>query len=83
MLLAEDSRGINQARRLYKQGVQVGEGGLGSETFEEDKGRFWGIVETKPYMRARQGLAEVLWVLGEREGAIEHLSDMLRLNPRG
>jgi len=32
-------------------------------------------------MRARHGLAEVLWHLGERQAAIAHLQDMLRLNP--
>jgi tetratricopeptide (TPR) repeat protein len=32
-------------------------------------------------MRARQGLADVLWHLGEREAAIGHPQDMLRLNP--
>ncbi len=37
--------------------------------------------EARPYMRARQGLAEVLWHLGERQAAIDHLQEMLRLNP--
>ena len=32
-------------------------------------------------MRARAGLAECLWELGERDTAIGHLQDMLRLNP--
>jgi tetratricopeptide (TPR) repeat protein len=32
-------------------------------------------------MRARQGLAEVLWYLGERQTALGHVRDMLRLNP--
>ncbi len=42
---------------------------------------FWGILETRPYMRARQGLAAALWHLGEREAALGHLRDLLRLNP--
>jgi tetratricopeptide (TPR) repeat protein len=40
-----------------------------------------GIFETRPYMRARLGLATCLWELGEREQAIEHYREMLRLNP--
>jgi len=32
-------------------------------------------------MRARQGLANILWELGRREEALEHYWDMLRLNP--
>lgn len=33
-------------------------------------GHFWGILETRFYMRARAGLAEALWELGERDAAI-------------
>jgi tetratricopeptide (TPR) repeat protein len=32
-------------------------------------------------MRARLGLAEALWARGLREEAVDHLTDMLRLNP--
>ncbi len=81
VLLAEATRDPAKARPLYEQGVQAGERALGPRAFVEDVGRFWGIRQTRPYMRARQGLAEVLWVLGERQAAIKHLQDMLRLNP--
>jgi tetratricopeptide (TPR) repeat protein len=81
VLLAEAATAPEEARRLYEQGVQAGERALGPDAFTEDVGHFWGIVETRPYMRARQGLAEVLWHLGERPAAIAHLQDMLRLNP--
>ncbi len=81
VLLAEAATDPQEARRLYAQGVQAGERALGLEALTEDVGHFWGIVETRPYMRARQGLAEVLWHLGERQAAIDHLQEMLRLNP--
>src|SRR5438045_5366155 len=32
-------------------------------------------------MRARQGLAHSLWTAGRRDDAVQHLQDMLRLNP--
>lgn len=32
-------------------------------------------------MRARAGLAQCLWTMGEREAAVEHYRGMLRLNP--
>ena len=32
-------------------------------------------------MRAREGLAHVLWLLGERQAAIEHFKALLQLNP--
>ena len=32
-------------------------------------------------MRAREGLAKCLFLLGKHDAAIEHFRDMLRLNP--
>ncbi|HSE84506.1 MAG TPA: tetratricopeptide repeat protein [Thermodesulfobacteriota bacterium] len=81
VLLAEETaRSIKEAKDLYEQGVKAGERALGSQ-FEEYVGHFWGVIETRPYMRARAGLAECLWMLGARQQAIEHYTDMLRLNP--
>lgn len=82
VLLAEETAtNLNDARNLYEQGVKAGERALGARAFEEDVGHFWGILETRPYMRARLGLANGLWWLGERGQAIGHYTDMLRLNP--
>ena len=57
VLLAEAATTPAAARRLYEQGVQAGERALGPEAFTADSGHFWGIVETRPYMRARQAAA--------------------------
>ncbi|HEY3232831.1 MAG TPA: hypothetical protein VGJ87_26605 [Roseiflexaceae bacterium] len=81
VLLAEMARSPQEAKDLYEQGVRAGERALGPRAFEEDVGYFWGIIETRPYMRAREGLAHCLWLLDERQQAIEHLTAMLRLNP--
>ncbi len=81
MLAQEGAKNDIEAKRHYEAGVAAGEKALGARAFEEDIGHFWGILETRPYMRARAGLAECLWAQGERGGAIAHLQDMLRLNP--
>jgi len=82
VLLAEETaRSLEEANNLYEQGMKAGERALGPQVFEEEVGHFWGIIETRPYMRARLGLAQCLWSLGERKQAIEHYTDMLRLNP--
>src|ERR1019366_3182811 len=70
-----------EALRLYEQGVAAGERALGVDAFERDVGHFWGILETRPYMRARLGLAHALWTAGRRDEAVRHLQEMLRLNP--
>lgn len=81
LLAEEKARSVAEARKYYEDGVQAGERALGPEPFEEDVGHFWGIFETRPYMRARAGLAHCLWVLGRREEAVEHQLELLRLNP--
>lgn len=80
-VIAEQTDDAEEARRLYEQGVRAGERVLGPEIFQREKGNFWGMVETRPYMRAREGLAEVLWHLGRRQEAIAHLRALLELNP--
>ena len=82
VLLAEEStRSLQEAADLYALGVEAGELALGPRPFKEDVGHFWGVLETRPYMRARCGLAQTLWAAGQRDAAIAHYRDMLRLNP--
>jgi tetratricopeptide (TPR) repeat protein len=82
VLLAEESaEEPEEAKKLYEEALKAGERALGEETFREEAGHFWGILETRPYMRARHGLALCLWVLGRREEAAEHYRRMLELNP--
>ncbi|RLE27287.1 hypothetical protein DRJ54_07935, partial [Candidatus Acetothermia bacterium] len=82
ILAVETACSTAEARDLYAQGVAAAERALGPEFFEEEVGHFWGLLSTRPYMRARLGLAQCLWELGEYEAAIEHFQDLLRLNPR-
>jgi tetratricopeptide (TPR) repeat protein len=81
LLAQETARSVNDALQLYRHGVKAGEKALGKAAFRDDVGHFWGILETRPYMRARQGLARSLWESGAREEAVTHYQDMLRLNP--
>lgn len=82
VLLAEEAaRSVEEARDYYAKGVEAGELALGPERFAEYEGQFWGFLETRPYMRARAGLATTLLKFGDVDGAIGHFRDMLRLNP--
>src|SRR3546814_19715015 len=78
---SSDLAGSQQdALALYRQGVEAGERALGDE-FEGLSGHFWGFLQTRPYMRARAGLAITLWRLGDQQAAIDHYRAMLILNP--
>jgi tetratricopeptide (TPR) repeat protein len=81
VLLAEEkAESPEEILELYSMGVEAGERALGKRTFKEDVGYFWGLQSTRPYMRARAGLAQALWDAGRCEEAVEHFWDMLRLN---
>ena len=80
-LLAEDMPDAQRARDLWQRALDAAERVLGPDAFREDVGHFWGVLETRPYMRAHAGLADALWTMGERDAAVDHWSDMLRLNP--
>ena len=82
VLLAEElAESPAEAIKFYSDGVVAGEHMLGEEAFVEDVGHFWGLIETRPYMRARAGLASCLWHTGKCKEAIGHYQELLRLNP--
>lgn len=82
VLLAEEkAKSAKEALEYYRKGVDAGSRALGTKAFNEYAGHFWGFLETRPYMRARAGLAATLDALGDVDAAIGHYRDMLRLNP--
>jgi tetratricopeptide (TPR) repeat protein len=81
VLLAEEARSIKESRDYYAKGVEAGELALGPRRFKQYAGHFWGFLETRPYMRARAGLAGTLLKLGDVDSAVAHYRDMLKLNP--
>jgi tetratricopeptide (TPR) repeat protein len=82
VLLAEEAaKSPEQALEYFRKGVEAGEQALGPEGLKEYEGHFWGFLETRPYMRARAGLAATLDALGDVDAAIGHYEEMLRLNP--
>ena len=81
VILADYATTRAEERRLFEEAVAAGERALGADFFEENVGHFWGLLETRPYMRARAALAAILWDMGEREAAVRHYQELLRLNP--
>lgn len=83
LLAEEEARTVQKSKALFQQGVEAGRRALGEDFFqdEENIGYFWGILETRPYMRALAGLANSLWQMGNEEQAVLHYRELLRLNP--
>ena len=81
LLLADFAETDDERLERIEQAQKAGRRALGIRPFQEDVGRFWTIVETRPYMRAVLRLALALWDRGRLEDATDHLDDLLRLNP--
>lgn len=81
LLLAEDERNVERHVELLEKAVQVGEKDLGKKFFMKNRGHFWGLVETRPYMRAKATYAMALEDNGLMEKAIQTYEDLLNLNP--
>ncbi len=61
--------------------VDDGARALGPKFFAANRGDFWGLLETRPYMRARSLLANALKDAGRHDEAIGHYEEMLDLCP--
>ena len=66
-----------QAEGLYHKALELAQ----PEVSDIPKGSFWGMLESRPYMRALHGLGLTAWKQGRLEGAIDTFRQMLKLNP--
>ena len=72
---------LDERIEMLKTLVKVGEQKLGKKCLEEDAGYFWGLLETRPYMRVRSQLALRLMEAERLEEAVAEHEEMLKLNP--
>jgi len=82
LLLAErNSRSQQQFVDYLEQAVKAGETSLGSEYFTQNRGHFWGLHETRPYMQALSSLAGAYRECKRSADAISLYEKSLQLNP--
>jgi tetratricopeptide (TPR) repeat protein len=81
VLLAEDASTPEAAVERYERAVLAGVAAIGADRFASLGGEFWSRLETRPYMRARLGLAQALRDVGRDDEALAHYRAMLALNP--
>ncbi len=68
---------VDALRRI----LDIGKDAMGENFFRESCGRFWGIIETRPFMRAKCLLAQQLQIIGREDETITEREEMLKLNP--
>jgi len=76
-----DARTPREMIEGLQKAVEAGERSLGQKFIRENKGHFWMLIETRPWMRAMAQLAELLRGQGIHLDAIRIYERMLELNP--
>ena len=67
-----------------REAVKAGRRDLGPKFFEKNRGHFWGLIETRPFMRAMEMLSQGLIEWGTPQALDEAITiqeEMLQLNP--
>ena len=75
-----ESRSDTELLRRLEEAISDEKERLGPDCFKENKGHFWGMHETRPYMRACLDRALALMVAGRLDEAQKALRDLILLN---
>jgi tetratricopeptide (TPR) repeat protein len=82
VLLAEENvDSAEEAVSLFTQGIAAGERALGPDFENRYLGQFWTKRETRPYLRARFGLARAYSALDRHEESVVECEAVLALDP--
>jgi tetratricopeptide (TPR) repeat protein len=76
------TRSLRDAIDTLQLAVAAGERSLGAGFINEYRGYFWLHVETRPYMRALQSLADAFFCADLNMDAVRIYARMLELNPK-
>ncbi len=81
LVLAEEAESEQEARAYLKEGITAGQRELGEAYFAENKGHFWLLSETRPYLRVCKSYADSCWFGGDMDEAAKMLEHILEYNP--
>jgi tetratricopeptide (TPR) repeat protein len=80
-ILGYEEEDADKRLGYFTQAMESFKKRYGQGYFDENTGYFWGVLETRPYMRALLVYGQSLWDSGKPKEAVETLNSMLVLNP--
>jgi len=81
ILAHEKAKTSLEAIAYFEQAIEAGKADLGEKYFEDNEGHFWGMIESRPYMRAKAYLADAFIEMKRYDKAIFQFEDCIKLNP--
>lgn len=79
--LAEHANNVEESFLLYKKAMDLGKEQLGDNYFIENKGHFWLMIDSRPFMTAKFGYADCLGAMSNINESISEYQEILVLNP--
>ena len=78
--LASKEKKVEKALALLEKGIAIGWEKFGGTFLKKNKGFFWGIHETRPFMRCLYAKSEILVLAGRTAEGAAIMEEMLELN---
>jgi len=72
---------VDSAIPYYEKAIKIGRRIFGGKYLENHRGHFWGLHETRPFMRCMFAYADMLYLKGQKKDCISILEEMIELNP--
>jgi len=70
-----------KAHKVLDKGIMIGEQLFGGDFEKENEGHFWGLTQTRPYLRMLSSKAQRLEEQNHKKEAIQIYAKIIRLNP--
>ncbi len=72
---------VDLAIIFYEKGIEIGRRLFGGKYLTKNKGRYWGLHETRPFMRCLAQYSDCLYTIGKVNESVAVLEEMIELNP--
>jgi len=69
------------ATAFFEKGISIGRKKFGGIYLKKNKGMFWGLHETRPFMRCMAEYADILFSLDRVGESVGIMEEMIELNP--
>ena len=78
--LASKEKKAEKALEFLEKGITIGRKKFGGKFLKKNKGIFWGIHETRPFMRCLCAKSEILVAMGKMAEGVAIMEEMIELN---
>ncbi len=71
---------LESASMYFEKGIAIGRRIFGGKYLEESKGVFWGLHETRPFMRCLANYSNCLYTMGKKKECVAVMEEIIKLN---